>query len=266
MEKKETYLYVLLLPHMDKEYNFSYKVKFGYTENFDNRMKNGYSSYYGEDGYQILHVYKGDFTKEKDEYTIKQYLREYSLYGSEWFKCCKEVLEFFNTYDTSEKLKKKILEMPVPSKNSYNVDFRLVKCVYEELFRGLDLFTRIHRREELEETLKSYSLINQLKYIKTTYGFSDSIISKYVNIFVLELADEFLKAKSTKGRLKYFVYLKDKNLTPDDLQEFFRLVPPNYEEYYEFLGFDGIKRLNFNKEKITKKIKPYNKKFRSNKF
>ena len=38
MEKKETYLYVLLLPHMDKEYNLSYKVKFGYTENFENRM------------------------------------------------------------------------------------------------------------------------------------------------------------------------------------------------------------------------------------
>ena len=94
-----------------------------------------------------------------------------------------------------------------------------------------------------------------MKYIKTTYGLSDSTISKYANIFVLELADEFLKVRSIKDRLKYFVSLKDKNLTSDDLQEFFRLVPSFYEEYYEFLGFDGIERLNYDKEKIIKKIK-----------
>jgi hypothetical protein len=74
MKKKETYLYVLLLPHMDKEYNLSYKVKFGYTENLDSRMKSGYGAYYGEEGYQILHAYKGYFTKDIDETAIKQYL------------------------------------------------------------------------------------------------------------------------------------------------------------------------------------------------
>ena len=67
---KETYLYVLLLPHMDEEYNLSYKVKFGYTENFKSRMKNGYEAYYGDEAYQVLHVYKGDFS-EDDEFAIK---------------------------------------------------------------------------------------------------------------------------------------------------------------------------------------------------
>ena len=94
MKKKENYLYVLLLPHMDKEYGLSYKVKFGYTENFKQRMKTGYEAYYGQEGYQVLHVYEGDFTLD-DEFIIKQYLKDYTLFKNEWFKCCSEVLEFF---------------------------------------------------------------------------------------------------------------------------------------------------------------------------
>ena len=83
MEKKETYLYVLLLPHMDKEYNLSYKVKFGFSEDFNTRLKSGYESCYGKDGVVVLHVYKGEFTKEVDETAIKQYLKEYSIFGTE---------------------------------------------------------------------------------------------------------------------------------------------------------------------------------------
>ena len=39
---KKNYLYVLLLPHMDEEYNLSYKIKFRFSEDFNNRLKSGF--------------------------------------------------------------------------------------------------------------------------------------------------------------------------------------------------------------------------------
>ena len=258
MDKKETYLYVLLLPHMDKEYNLSYKVKFGYTENFENRMKSGYSAYYGEEGCQILHIYKGDFTKEVDETAIKQYLKKYLLFGDEWFKCCKEVLEFFNTYDTPEKLKQKISEIPINNKKSreiYKVDFRLVNCVSREVFKDLPFVERANRCDKLEKMFKYYTPGNQLKYIKSIYGLNNSTISKYTNILALELAECFTNIKSKEDRLKFIVSLENKNLTSNDLRDFFRLIPNEYRDYYDFLGFEGIKNFSYNETKIKERVK-----------
>jgi hypothetical protein len=258
MEKKETYLYVLLLPHMDKEYNLSYKVKFGYTENLDSRMKNGYLAYYGEEGCQILHIYKGDFTKEIDEAAIKQYLKEYLLFGDEWFKCCKEVLEFFNTYDTSEKLKQKISEIPINNKKSievYKVSTRLIDCVYIEIFSDLPFVEKINRCEKLEKIIKHYTPINQLEYIKSVYGLDESVISNHANILVIELAEQFINLKSKEDRLKFIVSLENKNLTSFDLIDFFLLIPNKYNNYYDFLGFEGIKNFNYNETKIKERVK-----------
>ena len=94
-------------------------------------MKTGYSAYYGEKGYQVLHIYNGDFTK-RDEDIIKQHLKDYCLFGREWFKCCQEVLEFFNTYDTPEKLRARIDQLPKSSKNGrgyYKVNYLFVECI-----------------------------------------------------------------------------------------------------------------------------------------
>ena len=257
MEKKETYLYVLLLPHMDKEYDLSYKIKFGFTENFENRMKAGYSAYYGENGYKVLHVYKGNFTKE-DETAIKQHLKEYCLFGSEWFKCCQEVLGFFNTYNTSKKLKQKVLEIPINNKKSreiYKVDIRLVNCVSIEVFKDLPFVERANRCEKLEKMFKHYTPGNQLKYVKSVYGLNESVISKHTNIRALKLAEHFINIKSKEDRLKFFVSLENKKLTSNGLGDFFMLIPNEYRDYYDFLGFEGIKSFNYNETKIKERVK-----------
>ena len=257
MEKKETYLYVLLLPHINEEYDLSYKIKFGFTENFENRMKRGYEAYYGESGYKVLHVYKGNFTKE-DETAIKQYLKEYCLFGSEWFKCCQEVLGFFNTYNTSKKLKQKVLEIPINNKKSretYKVDIRLVNCVSREVIKDLPFVERANRCDKLEKMFKHYTPGNQLKYVKSVYGLDESVISKHTNIRALKLAEHFINIKSKEDRLKFIVSLENKKLTSDSLRDFFILIPNEYKDYYDLLGFEGIKSFNYNETKIKERVK-----------
>lgn len=91
MEK--TYLYVILLPQMNEKRELGYMVKFGYTENFENRMKIGYSQYHNY--IEILHLYEGNFTKD-DETRIKQYFKEKNcvFIREEYLKFIPEVLDF----------------------------------------------------------------------------------------------------------------------------------------------------------------------------
>lgn len=254
MKKKETYLYVLLLPHMDKDYNLSYKVKFGFTENFDDRMKRGYSAYYGEEGYQILHIYKGDFTREVDETTIKQYLRKFSLFGSEWFICCKEVLEFFNTYDTPEKLKKRVHELPfkTPSGSYYRVNIALLKFIEEKLINKNDFLYRVQQEGKLIKTLREYNYEDQLKYIINTYQVNEVELRAYIKEFenlytsidpvIIKLANEFNEIGDSNKKLKILVSLKEiDGITDKDINSFLELIPPKYKRYYTVMGPEFIK-------------------------
>ena len=265
MEKKETYLYVLLLPHMDKEYGLSYKVKFGFAENFEQRMKAGYGAYYGEEGYQVLHVYKGYFTQKEDEFAIKQYLKKYSLFGNEWFKCCQEVLGFFNTYDTSEKLKKKISEIPVTKKSTerayHKVDFMLLDYIVQTYYSDLlDKFEIRNKQEELKKILREYSKKNQYNYLKKNYEFDLESYNKYVKSKLegatqkaCELAIEFNGVGDTSRKLRMLVELESlEGITKRDISGFLELIPPKFKEYYTIIGPDFIKQHSCNEAEIKK--------------
>lgn len=265
MKKKETYLYVLLLPHMDKDYNLSYKVKFGFTENFDDRMKRGYSAYYGEEGYQILHIYKGDFTREVDETIIKQYLKKYSLFGSEWFKCCKEVLEFFNTYDTSEKLKKRVRELPfkTPSGSYYRVNIALLKFIEEKLINKNDFLYRVQQEGKLIKTLREYNHEDQLKYIINTYQVNEEELRAYIKEFenlytsidpaIIKLAYEFNELGDSGKKLSMLAKLNDiEGITESDINSFLELIQPKYKEYYIVMGPKFIKQFSCKEAEINR--------------
>lgn len=265
MEKKETYLYVLLLPHMDKDYNLSYKVKFGFTENFDDRMKKGYSAYYGEEGYQILHVYKGDFTREVDETIIKQYLKKYSLFGNEWFKCCQEVLGFFNTYDTPEKLKKRVRELPfkTPSGSYYRVNIALLKFIEEKLINKNDFLYRVQQEGKLIKTLREYNYEDQFKYIINTYQVNEIELRAYIKEFenlytsidraIIKLAVEFNELGDSNKKLSMLVGLEDlEGITEKDINAFLELIHPKYKEYYTVMGPKFIKQFSCKEAEIKR--------------
>ena len=260
--EKETFLYVLLLPHMDKEYNLSYKVKFGYTEDFKQRMKTGYEAYYGEDGYQVLHVYNGNFT-QSDEFAIKQYLQEYSLFKNEWFKCCQGVLGFFNTYDTSEKLKKKISEIPVKKSGSkFHVSEILLNYVIQTYHNDLKEIEEIQAKwNNLEEVLREYTEGNQYKYLREIYGFSLPEFIQYRTDKLqggsteksCELAVDFNDLPDSKSKLKMLVSLKDiEGITEKDINSFLELIQPKYKRYYTIMGPEFIKRFSCKEAEIKR--------------
>ena len=263
MKKKENYLYVLLLPHMDEEYNLSYKVKFGYTENFKQRMKIGYEAYYGS-GYQILHVYKGDFTK-KDEDVIKQYLKDYTLFKNEWFRCCPEVLEFFATYNTTKKLKDKISTIPYiqPHRKYYKVNYHLVELIISKIFSDLtELLDIQNKRDEISKVLRDYTEKNQINYACDTYRITKEEIDKYlsskrINVSekVGKLVEEFNHYGDTTSRLKMLVRIsEDESLIGSDIGAFLEMIPPKYKDYYTVVGPDRIRASGYRESDIKREL------------
>jgi hypothetical protein len=231
---------------MDKEYNLSYKVKFGYTENFYQRMKAGYEAYYGQEGYRVLHVYRGDFTLD-DESIIKQYLKDYTLFKNEWFKCCSEVLEFFATYDTTKKLKAKIKTIPYirPHRKYYKVNYHLVELIISKAFPNLtELLDIQNKRDELSKTLRDYSEENQINYVCDTYKIIKEEVEKYllskqiiVSEKVTKLVKEFLNLGDNSKKLKMLVDLENiEGITEKDISSFLELIPPKFKEYYVIMG------------------------------
>ena len=260
--KKETFLYVLLLPHMDKEYGLSYKVKFGFTENFEQRMKAGYEAYYGEEGYQVLHVYKGNFTLD-DEFTIKQHLQKYSLFKNEWFKCCQEVLEFFNTYNTSEKLKQRISEIPTLKKSKpryYKVNYMLLDYIVQEYYGDLDNMLEIHnKQEELRLILRKYNNKDQYNYLKEMYGFildnfyfyEKERLNYNCNSEVNQRVEEFNQIKRTNDKIKFLVEYSE-IASKDNFGNLLELIPGKYKDYFQIVGLDIIKAYGCEESKIKK--------------
>lgn len=263
----KTFLYVILLPHMDKEYNLSYIVKFGFSEDFNNRMKTGYEAYYGKDGYQVLHVYEGDFTKEDDEAAIKYHLSEYCKQGTEWFECCQEVLTFFSTYDTPEKLKDKIKTIPYQAlsrRENYSVNYQHVELIISRAFPELtDLVDIFNKRIEITKILKIRSKRHQYEYIKSTYGITkkeldDFVkkhrekISKYnISDHVKNLLNKFNNYKVGKDKFKLLAEIgNDKNMTKDDINIFLDLIPPKYKDFYLAFGPDRLKANGYQESKL----------------
>ena len=252
MEKN--YLYVLLLPHMDKEYNLGYKIKFGFSEDFNSRLKSGYESYYGKDGVKILHVYEGDFSKE-DETVIKQHLKEHCLFGAEWFKCCQEVLGFFNTYDTSEKLRDRIDQLPRSSKDGrgyYKVNYLFIECILKNYYKDITSLTEIQfKRISIHNILRNFGPEDQIKFIKENYNISEEILIKYVKNNSLDLSkvsnkvkksvEQFNELNNSVEKLRYLVKLSEENIPEKDMMDFLGIIPARFRDYYIKMGPDRIK-------------------------
>jgi len=260
---KETYLYVLLLPHMDEEYNLSYKIKFGYAENFKNRMKAGYEAYYGKEACKVLHVYKGDFTQDRDEFAIKQYLKDYCLFGNEWFKCCPEVLGFFNTYNTSEKLKQKILEIPIKKSeiSFHKVSYMLLDYMVQTYHKDIQDVVEIqNKRQELEFTLREYTENNQYNYLKEKYKFDIEDFTTYQkkrletnqDDQIKQKVEEFNGIRNVKDKLKFLVEYS-KITTKENLENFLELVPGKYKDYYTIVGPEIITACSYAESEIKKR-------------
>jgi len=68
------------------------------------------------------------------------------------------------------------------------------------------------------------------------------------------LAEEFTKIKNTEVRLKFIVQLEEENLTKDEINMFFSLLPDKYKDYYDILGSEGIKAHKYKESEIKREV------------
>ncbi len=260
--KKTIKLYVLVLPQMDKDMKFCYSIKFGYSKDFEKRRKPQYLSYFWN--VEILQTY--DQGSIEIEEKIKYYLKDYLLFGKEWFKYCPEVINFFKTNDTYDKLKVIADTVIIPKKKkTRRVNFELLKYVYQEIFiKEKDPIKRGELEQELKESLKQYLEEDQIKYIVKNYSLKEEDIRSYladrkekfnsISDKIKNLAKKFNEIRDVVKKLQFIVALKDEDLTKDELDLFFSYIPDKYKDYYELLGFDGISACKYQESYIKRKI------------
>ena len=253
-------LYVILTPQMDKDRNFCYSVKFGYSKDFDKIRKAQYEAYFWN--FEILHIYKqGDEELEK---RIKYHLKDYLLFGKEWFKYCPEVINFFNENNTYEKLKIVGDSVILPDTESKNkrfarnkVNIQIVQYVYEKIFIKESLEVRIDLEKELIQDLKKYKPKEQVRYVVKKYSLNEKDLSKYIKgrktnlVKSLELANAFNNIKNVVEKLKILVKIgEDTSLSKEEFYTFLDHIPTRFKNYYFELGLDRIKANSFQESKL----------------
>jgi len=258
-----TNLYVILLPQMDENRKLGYMVKIGYSKDFkERRNKYGYGQYHRT--VEVLYLYEGNFTLD-DELKLKQYFKDYVLFGREYLEFCPEVIDFFNTYDTTEKLINKLSTLTIKSSRKYSVCPWLIDYILQEHYNGLDISSKQQKRDEIIENLKNYSPEKQVSSACSIYRSIEDDVKKYIesktnleNIDnnIRKLSIEFNNLKDEAIKLKFIVKLGDgeDKLTQDEIDLFFSYIPNNYRDYYDFLGVEGIRAHRYNEAEIKREI------------
>ena len=258
-----TNLYVILLPQMDEKRKLGYMIKIGYSKDFkESRNKYGYGQY--NRTVEVLHLYVGDFTLD-DELKLKQYFKDHVLFRREYLEYCPEVIDFFDTYNTTEKLMNKLSTLTIKSNRKYSVCPWLVDYIIQEQYKDLDVSSKQQKREEITESLKCYSPKKQISNVCIIYGLIEDDVKKYIeskinleNIDnkIRKLSIEFNNLKDEVIKFKFIVKLgegEDK-LTEDELVAFFSLIPDKYKDYYDFLGFEGIRAHKYKEAEIKREL------------
>lgn len=249
----DTEIYVILLPKMDENLNLGYTIKIGFSKNFENRLNQGYKTYYSY--VKILHRYKGNFTME-DETKLKKYFKEYLLSKDEYYEYCPEIIDFFNIYNTSDKLKQKLDSFPRKVSATFSVNSNLIEYVIIKKYSNNDFIDKQQKRDDLYNCLKRYKLSSQYKYVCEKYNIEKEDILLYLNIcneFSFNI-NETLKRKAeefsrlgSKDRLKYLTKLHE-YIDKSEIDIFFQLIPPRFKDYYNIIGINIIKSCRSEKE------------------
>ena len=84
---------------------------------------------------------------------------------------------------------------------------------------------------------------------------ADKGLAENIEKPIKELAAEFNNINDEVTKLRFIVNLGDEDLTKEELHSFFSLIPDNkYFNYYDILGFDGIKACKCQESYVKRKI------------
>ena len=252
--KKEA-LYLLRLPMFNDDGGISTCLKFGYSSNIDQRLKQ-YGDYHPK--FYILKKYEGG--TQEDETRVKIYLKKFLIHHWEFFSDCQEVLDFFKTNDTLDKIRKVTSYITTSNENERMKGSRVyfwpyiscIKEVVEEVDTSLLLkdMTRLCEKKE--------NLV--LEFIKTRYP------TEFPRIL-----QEYKKWKKIDPRLtKFIIHLQDTSIliskrlqllcesqdfTDEEKKIISRQVSESFNKYYNLVGPERCKALAYNATYINREIK-----------
>ncbi len=163
----------------------------------------------------------------------------------------RKTISLLNSYNVSEGKHDLAEKFQRDAKIShYKYDYVAVNC-----HAGKDIVPVFNKLMQVSEMrafeIQQTDYADRFKVINTiqTKGLTGD-----VNKSISDLADKFKELKDVVSRLQFIVALGDEKLTTDELDLFFSCVPDKYRDYYDILGFDGIKACKCQESYVKRRI------------
>ena len=247
-------------------------LKIGYTG--ENSRKSRFSVYLTENPtIQILYlISNGDEENEKD---LHYHFRHLKKYGREWFKYDQEIIDFFETHKTKESLLD-IRNIPILSRTQNEKANENKKNNKDKLFYvniAIDVILQDKMDKEYLKRLEKYLWYNINKYqelIDTEFLEYKEEIKKRIEEFKVTknienelqgvynyLIQEFDKDNNFERRMKllcdinsqYPTFFQSYSTSPLQC-----IIPIEYQNYINTLGFERIKALKYKESNIISYI------------
>ncbi len=163
----------------------------------------------------------------------------------------RKTISLLNSYNVSEGKHDLAEKFQRDAKVShYKYDYVAVNC-----HAGKDIVPVFNKLMQVSEMrafeIQQTDYADRFKVINTiqTKGLTGDIDKP-----ISDLADKFKELKDVVSKLQFIVALGDEKLTDDELDLFFSYVPDKYRDYYDILGFDGIKACKCQESYVKRKI------------
>jgi hypothetical protein len=251
--KKEA-LYLLRLPMFNDNGSLSTCLKFGYSSNIDKRMRQ-YGDYHPK--FYILKKYEGG--TQEDETRVKIYLKKYLIHHREFFKDCQEVLDFFKTNDTLDKIREVTSYITTSNEKERMKGSRVyfwpyISCI-QEVVREVDTSLLLKDMTRLCE--KKEDLV--LEFIKVRYPIEfPQILQEYekwkkidprLTEFIIRLQDTSILISK---RLQLLCESQD--FTDEEKKIIARQASESFNKYYNVLGPERCKACGYNPTDMMREI------------
>ena len=260
-------IYVLRSAAFKEEGGFETIIKIGYTG--EKSKKNRFSLYLTENPtIQTLFLINGG--TERDEKNLHRHFKDYLVYGQEWFKDVNEIIEFFTNHKTKESLKE-LEEYKLNNHQSRKANIN--KKNFKHKFQSQITIASMVIGEGDTEKIKRIE-----KYLWYKFGEGiDNVIDEEFSEYKEEIINKTLEYKQEEKNnksIKYFreefnrdevftrrmkmlcdCYFADSNFFTDYAKTLQTIIPREYYNYINLLGFERIRALSYKESEIQKEIR-----------
>ena len=259
-------IYVLRSAAFKKDGGFETIIKIGYTG--EKSKKNRFSLYLTENPtIQVLFLINGG--TERDEKNLHRYFKNYLVYGQEWFKDVNEIIEFFTNHKTKESLKE-LEDYRLNNHQTHKANIN--KKNFKNKFQSQITIASMVIGEGDTEKIKRIEKYLWYKFGEGIDNVIDEEFSKYKeeiinktleykqeeknNKSIRYFREEFNRDNNFERRMKMLCdcYFADPNFFIDYDKILQTIIPREYQNYINLIGYEKIKALGYREADIVKEI------------